>query len=704
MEKLNKTLRESVSDRTGTSVRLGVDIGGTFTDVAMVASDGSFHIGKVLTTPKREEVGVSDAIRQSGANLPEIDFLVHGTTLAINALVERRGAEVALVTTKGFRDVHEIGRGNRPQNYNAFYRRDPVLVPRHRRFEVTERVSASGEVKLVPSDDELSALVEQIRRAEVGAIAVAFLNSYVNPANELRVAAILKKFFSDKYVTTSSSISRQWREYERFTTAAANAYVGPVLDRYLVQIERVLAEGGFQGHFILFDSNGGALDLVSSRLYPVRLLESGPAAGVLGSRELAHELSLKKVVSFDMGGTTAKTSLIEDERYTSTNLYWVGGYDTGFPIQTSAIDIIEVGAGGGSIAWADQGGRLCVGPRSAGAYPGPASYGLGGKEPTVTDANIYCGRLSPAHFISNIKIDRRLAAQAIEGLAKDLGMDPLRLALGILTLANLVMAGAVRKQTVSRGLDPRDFVMIAYGGAGPMHACEVAAEADIGTVLITPSPGHFSALGMLQANLRFDRREVFHRRLDSVDIGDLRSVVTRISNELTGIVGESAGISGGRLRFSYGMAMRYKGQEHTLMIPMPIEVTDAAGFDADRMRKLFDDEYLLRYGQNHEGAVVLVDEIEVVAERELPTATMKPRVEPSTKEAGMVNACFSQAGGFIQTAIVHRTTLKRDDTFEGPMIIYENGSNTVLPPGATGKVLPGEQLLIDVTRIRKSGR
>ena len=703
VKKLNKTRGENISGSIGTSVRLGVDIGGTFTDVALVDSDGGLHIGKVLTTPKREEDGVSAAIRQSEANLPEIDFLAHGTTLAINALLERRGATVALVTTKGFRDIHEIGRGNRPQSYNAFYRRDPVLVPRHHRFEVAERVLASGEVKLSPSDEELSTLVEQIGRADVDAIAVGFLNSYTNPANELRVAEHLKRAFPDKYITISSNISRQWREFERFTTAAANAYVGPVLDRYLEQIERVIVKGGFRGHFILFDSNGGALDLVSARRYPVRLLDSGPAAGVLGSREIAQELGLKNVVSFDMGGTTAKTSLIEDGRYASTNLYWVGGYDTGFPIQIPAIDIIEVGAGGGSIAWVDQGGRLSVGPRSAGASPGPACYGLGGKEPTVTDANVYCGRLSPAHFISNIKIDRGLATQAIESLAKDLKMDPLRLALGVLTLTNLVMAGAVRKQTVSRGLDPRDFVMIAYGGAGPMHACEVAAEAGIGKVLITPAPGHFSALAMLRANLRFDRREVFRQRLDSVDIIALRDAVTRISGELTTIVGESTGISGGKLRFSYGMAMRYKGQEHTLMIPVVGDGTDMVEFDADLARKLFEKEYLLRYGQNQEDAVVLVDEIEVVAERELPTAVVKQDLERSAEVAGVIDAYFSQIDGSIRTPIVHRTALERNATFEGPMIIYENGSNTVVPPGAIGSVLKGGHLMIDVSRIPKAG-
>ena len=703
-EKSDKTARKEKSGRGGTPVRLAVDIGGTFTDVTLVDADGTLHIGKVLTTPKREEDGVLAAVKQSEANLSEVDYLVHGTTLAINALVERRGADVALVTTKGFRDVHELGRGNRPQSFNVFYRRDPILVPRHQRFEIAERVLASGDVELVPSDEELSKVVEQIRAAKVDAVAVAFLNSYVNPSNEIRVADYLKGIFSDKYITTSSSISRQWREFERFTTAAANAYIGPVFDRYLAQIENGLVQEDFQGEFTVFDSNGGALHLDSARRYPVRLLESGPVGGVLGARDIARELGLENVVTFDMGGTTAKTSLIAEGRYASTNLYWVGGYDTGFPIQIPSIDIVEVGAGGGSIAWVDESGRLRVGPRSAGASPGPACYGLGGKEPTVTDANVYCRRLSPAHFISTIAIDKGLADQAIERFAKRLEMDPLRLALGILTLANLSMAVAVRKQTVSRGLDPREFVLIACGGAGPMHACEVATEVGIGRVLIPPVPGHFSALGMLGANLRFDRREVFSQKLESLDIGALRGTLSRIREELSRVVGEPGRDAGDKLNFSYGLALRYQGQEHTLMIQSPTSGIDVPTDAADVFHNLFEQEYLLRFSHKHETAGMEVAEIEVAAERELPAIAVKRRVDGGRNEAGVIDAYFSQTDSPIRTAVVPRTALEQGTAFEGPMIVYENGSNTVIPPGATGRVIEEGYLMIDVGQIVGAGR
>lgn len=692
---------KSKSDTGSAPVRLGVDIGGTFTDVTLVDAEGALHISKVLTTPKREEEGVIAAVKQVATHLGTVDVLVHGTTLAINALLERRGADVALVTTKGFRDVHEMGRGNRPQGHNAFYRRDPVLVPRHRRFEIAERVLASGEVELVPSAEELSRLVDWIHDAGVDAIAIAFLNSYVNPSNELQVADYLKNTVGDKYITTSSGISQQWREFERHTTAAANASVGPVLDRYLQQIEKSLSLNGFRGEFTLLDSNGGALHLDSARQYPVRLLESGPVGGVLGCRDIAEDLGLENVVTFDMGGTTAKTSLIEKGKYSSTNLYWVGGYDTGFPIQIPSIDIIEVGAGGGSIAWVDEGGRLRVGPRSAGASPGPACYGAGGKEPTVTDANVYCGRLSPEHFISNIKIDKKLADQAIEGLAGRLEMAPLRLALGILTLANLSMAGAVRKQTVSRGLDPRNFTLIAFGGAGPMQACEVASEVGIGRVLIPPVPGHFSALGMLRANFRFDRREVFAQALGRVDLDDLRATLSRISSDLVSIVG--GGIHD-RLKFNYGLALRYQGQEHTLMIQAPVSGTNVPDDVNELFHKLFEEEYLRRFGHKHENSSVEVDEIEVMAERELvaPTITMTGQ----SKEAGTstTDAFFSQSEAATRTRIVPRTGLKEGRTFEGPMIIYEDGSNTVLPPGVSGRVVKDGYLMIDVSKIAKPGK
>jgi N-methylhydantoinase A len=681
-------------------VRLGVDIGGTFTDVAAVDREGILHIGKALTTPTREELGVLSAVKQSGVDLSEVDFLVHGTTLVINALVERRGAEVALVTTQGFRDVHELGRGNRPQPYNAFYRRDPILVPRHRRFEIDERTLASGEVERVPSEEDLSTLTEQIRKVGVHAIAIAFLNSYVNQSNELRVLEYLKRSFPDKYITTSSSISRQWREFERFTTAAANAYVGPALDRYLEEIEKVLLEDGFHGEFTLFDSNAGALHLDSARLYPIRLIESGPAGGVLGAREIAHELGLENVVTFDMGGTTAKTSLIQNGKYISTDLYWVGGLDTGFPVQIPSIEIIEVGAGGGSIAWGDEGGRLRVGPRSAGASPGPACYGLGGEEPTVTDADVYCGRISPTHFISHIVLDKELATQAVKRLAERLKMGPLRLAAGVLTLANLAMAGAVRKQTISRGLDPRDFALIAYGGAGPMHACEVAAEVGIGRVLIPPVPGHFSALGMLQANFRFDRREVVGERLERLDLGVLKKTLSRIQNDLIRIVGgdESDG-----LKFSYGLALRYQGQEHTLMIQSPAGGTQVPSDGRQVFKKLFEEEYLRRFGHKHANANVEVDEIEVFAERILPATPLTVNFEKREGKAGVIDTYFSQSDTPVRTPILIRSALGIGTTFEGPMIIYEDGSNTVVPPRATGRVIEGGHLMIDVSQIAGGG-
>jgi 5-oxoprolinase (ATP-hydrolysing)/N-methylhydantoinase A len=595
--------------------------------------------------------------------------------------------------------VVELGRGNRPQGYNAFYRRDPVLVPRTLRFEIEERTLASGSIECEPSEEALSRLAEEIRAADVRAVALGFLNSYINPSNEERVADYLRRAFPETYFTTSSSISRQWREFERFTTAAANAYVGPVLDRYLTQIESGLTERGFRGQFALFDSNGGALSLESARRYPVRLLESGPVAGVLAACRLASQLGLDNVVTFDMGGTTAKMSLIKDGERASTNLTWLGGYETGFPIQIPSVDIIEIGAGGGSIAWLDEGGRLRVGPRSSGASPGPACYGLGGQEPTVTDADVYCGHISPAHFVSHIRIDREQAVKAVDRLAAKLGMEPLRLASGILTLADLSMADAVRTKTVSLGLDPRAFVLVASGGAGPLHACGVAAEVGIQKVLIPPFPGHFSAIGMLAANLRFDRREVFNSSLESLDNAALERTMARIRDDLTAVFSEqSQRPGGGLLHFSYGLAMRYRGQEHTLTIRSPFPGMEVPADAGSVFRGHFEEEYLLRFGHQHEGAGVEIVEVEVVAELDVPTKAIAGAPEMGFNEMAVIDAYFGGNNEPVPTRVIPRTILKEDDVFEGPVIIYENGSNTVVPPGATGVVLKGGHLMIDVSR------
>ena len=678
--------------------RLGIDIGGTFTDLATVDGSGNVTVAKVLTTSGSEERGVLNAIAASGVDLASTDVLVHGTTMVINALLERDGSHVALVTTKGFRDVHELGRASRPQSFNWFYRRDDVLVPRHRRYELPERTLASGEIERTPTEDEVRALADLLVSEGIEAVAVAFLNAYAEPRNETHVAGLLRELMPGTFVTTSSELSMAWREHERTNTAAANAYVGGKVDEYLTTLEQELTADGFDGTFVVMDSNGGALHARTSRRYPIRLIESGPVGGVLGAARLADEVGLPKVVTFDMGGTTAKSTFIEASRFPLSETYWVGGYETGFPLQVPTIDVVEIGAGGGSIAWVDDGGRLRVGPRSAGSTPGPACYGRGGLDVTVTDANVYTGRLPAEYFLGTITISGELAARRMEALAETLELPPMRLALGILQLADLAMANLVRQQTLDRGRDPREFAMVAFGGAGPLHACAVAAEVGIPIVYIPPAPGVFSAVGMLSADAKFDRREVFGARLDSLDEELLGATLRRIGDELRDVVLEQTD-DGAALELRYALSLRYVGQEHTLAVfgsGTGLELPPQPG---ERFRKEFVAEYATRFGHADPDAPIEVAELLVEGIRRLPQPATVTFAMGDGGPRGMGDVHF---GGSADphpeaTPIVGRADLAPGDRREGPALIYENGTVTVVPPGAAVTVLPGGVLCIALT-------
>ena len=678
--------------------RIGADIGGTFTDIASIQA-GRLRVGKRLTTHGSEGDGIIQAVADAEVPLTDAHTVIaHGHTLVINALLERKGAHTALVTTQGFGDMLDVGRGSRPEMFNFRYRRDPVLIPPERRYELAERAYADGEIAIAPSAADLASLVHQLREAEIESVAVAFLNSYVQPANERHVRDYLQAALPGVAVSISSDLSRQWREFERFTTATANAYVAPVAERYVVRLIDDLRRRGFAGEFVVLDSNGGALSVDTARRYPVRTVESGPVAGVLAARDLAVRFSFENVATIDMGGTTAKSCLIERGRSASTELYWIGGFDRGFPLQIHCIDVTEVGAGGGSIAWMDESGRLRVGPQSASSHPGPASYGFGGTHPTVTDANVYCGRLDTDNFVGSLTLDADAAREAIDRLGQKLGLDSDRLALGILKLANLSMAAAVRRQTIERGRDPREFLLIAYGGAGPMHACEVAAEVGITRVVVPLFPGHFSAIGMLGVNLRFDRRELFRARLDEVRRLALGAVIARIGHELEVDMRSGNLLDRVHASFSHSLALRYQGQDHTLMIPAR---TPGLSLDEDFaafFRKSFEEEYLRRYGHLDPQAAVEIVELEVVVERQIGTSEAEdPQLVPGPESR--ITSRFSLDGHPVTSEVIARAALPRDQTFSGPMIVYEEGATTVLPPGVTGEVAASGELLLDTAGL-----
>src|ERR1051325_3618548 len=450
---------------------VAVDIGGTFTD--LVAYDhGARKIiyAKSPTTYENLVDGILACFRKAGIKAAEASLVNHGTTLVINSLIQRNGAKTALVTSKGFRDILEIARGNRPDPFDLHYQRDEPLIPRELRFEVPERTGSKGEVVEPLDRTALETIAGELRKLAVQSVAIFFMNSYVNPANEESAAELLRERLPDVYVTYSTDLTREWYEYERCSTAAASAYVGPQVSTYVRRLDSDLKAQGFTGPLFMMGSNGGLLSAERTSRQPIGLVESGPIGGCIGAAAYADILGFKNLVAFDMGGTTAKCALVENGRFSVNSVYYVGGYIRGFPIKSSVIDVVEVGSGGGSTAWLDQQKRLHIGPQSAGSTPGPVCYGRGGNEPTITDANLVLGRLNAGNFLGGeMKLDQKSAERAIENrIAQPLGYTDtqgmIRMADGMIAIATVIMAGAIRRVSVEHGLYPRDFVLFSYGG------------------------------------------------------------------------------------------------------------------------------------------------------------------------------------------------------------------------------------------------
>ena len=553
--------------------RIAADVGGTFTDVAVFDErSGALRLGKTLTTPQRLVDGIENGVARADSVFSDAALFLHGTTVAINTMLERTGARTALVITAGFRDIYEIGRVNRPEAYNLYFRKHKPLVPRALRYEVHERVTAAGEV-LKPLDEaELERLVPILRREGVEALAILFLHSYRNPAHELQAKRYFAEHCPDLFITVSHELSQEYREFERASTTAANAYVGPRVSHYLAEIDEHLERSGFPGTFLVVQSTGGLYDGERARRECIRMLESGPAAGVIGTQALCAAIDLPSAIAFDMGGTTAKAGVIHQGRVLIAGTAMIGGYNEGLPIQIPMIDIQEVGTGGGSIARLAAGGALRVGPESAGAAPGPACYGLGGAEPTVTDANLLLGRLAADRFLGgDMGLDVSAAETALrEQIAVPLGLDPHRAADGIVRIATASMSNVVRRVTTERGLDARDFAMVAYGGAGPLHAALVARELRISKLIIPNAPGHFSAFGMLLADLRRDYVRTLFARLDDVEFDDIEMIFRAMEEEGTRSVHEAAA-NVSAVHLMRGADMRYVGQEHAVAVDIPRE-------------------------------------------------------------------------------------------------------------------------------------
>jgi N-methylhydantoinase A len=550
----------------GLPIQVAVDIGGTFTDlVALDTASGQVIRAKADTTGRQPARGVLAALERSGVTPQQVGTFVHGTTVVINAITERSGARTALVTTRGFRDVLEIGRANRPDIYNLAYRKPVPFVPRHLRLEVSERMSYRGEVIEPVSEDELTACGDQLAALGVQAVAICLLHAWANPAHEAEIAAALAARLPGVSVLASHQVSRQWREYERTSSAVLSAYVQPVVSAYLGALEASLRETAVPGRLYAMQSNGGVCSFRRAATASITLLESGPVAGVMAAAELGRRIGAEHVLTLDIGGTTAKTTAIRSGQLSVNSLHHIGRNPAfaGYPVQSPTIEIVEIGAGGGSIAWADTAGGLHVGPRSAGAEPGPACYGRGGTEPTLTDANLVAGRLDPDYFLAGerqLDVDR--AEQALAAVGRPLGADARTMARGVIRYAIAQMSSALRLVTVRRGYDPRDFVFVAYGGAGPLHAALLARELNIARTIIPPGPGHFSAIGMLVGQRRADAVRTVVGPLGSTDLTGAYEQAERDALAELAVPGASAGIT----RYA---ELRYRGQEHTLEIMVP---------------------------------------------------------------------------------------------------------------------------------------
>src|SRR6058998_4002659 len=523
---------------------VAIDIGGTFTDlIGFDEKTNAFIQAKSLTTPAQLVQGIIDCLNKSGIKADGIDELIHGSTIAINTLIERKGAKTGLVVTRGTRDVYIIGRGNRPEAYNLLFHKHRPLVSRRLTREVEERVLPSGEVHARLDRASLTEACRMLADEGVEAVAVCFLHSYVNPEHERTAGEALREALPDAYLSLSHDILREYREFERMSTTVVNAYIGPKVGGYVSSLKSSLGEIGFHGNLSIMRSNGGVMTPEVATERPVAMMESGPVGGIIASAQVGLALGFPNVISFDMGGTTAKASLVRDGEPTLAPGYYVGGYASGHPVMLPMIDVVEVGAGGGSIAWIDDIGALKVGPHSAGADPGPICYMSGGTEPTITDANVVLGRLDPDNFLGGtMKLDAAAALRGIkEKIASPLQLDPIAAAQAIVEIANNKMSLAVREVSVAKGYDPRDFALVASGGAGPLHVCAIARELYIPKVIVPLYPAHFSALGMLAADERHDFIRTFYADLDGADFRQLERTVEEMAVESAFALGNRKG-------------------------------------------------------------------------------------------------------------------------------------------------------------------
>ncbi len=675
---------------------VAVDIGGTFTDlVAFDRATDRVVYTKSPTTYADFGAGILDCFAKVRLEPSDVELINHGTTLVINALIQRRGARAALVTTKGFRDILEIARGNRPDPFDLYFKRDEPLIPRPMRFELTERVDARGEV-IVPLDPaEVQALAAELRALRVDAVAICFLHAYANPAHEAEVAAALRAALPGVFVTHSIELTHEWYEYERTSTVAANAFVGPDVTAYVRRLDDTLQARRFGGTLYFMGSNGGVLSVDRTCRQPIALVESGPIGGCIGAGAYAEALGIEHAIAFDMGGTTAKCALVENGRFSVESVYYAAGYVKGFPIKSPVVDIVEVGSGGGSIAWLDGQQRLHVGPRSAGSSPGPVCYGRGGEEPTVTDANLLLGRIAADRFLGGeFTLDAGKAGDAFATLGAGLGYRDetlLDLANGVIEIATVTMAGAIRQVSVEHGRDPRDFVLFAYGGGGPLHGAALARELSIPTMIVPPEPGTFCATGMLLAEARLDDAATLVLPFTDAAIPAMDEAFATMEHAAR--VSLAAEFGDTALRIERMIEMRYVGQRHNVKVAVP----SGAGFAT--IRAAFDADYRRRYGHADPTipAEIQALHISAFARLERPDIGRLPRSAELGRTPERRPIAFGSEYGVLDAAVYDRYALGPGFTAVGPAAIEEYGSTTIVWPGDRFTVGTFSELRIEIS-------
>jgi N-methylhydantoinase A len=672
---------------------VAVDIGGTFTDlIGFDDAAGRFVQAKSLTTPANLVQGIVDCIEKSGVAVGAIDELIHGSTIAINTLIERKGAKTGLIVTRGTRDVYIIGRGNRPESYNLFFHRHRPLVPRRLTREVAERMLSSGEVHAPLDSSSVDAACAALKADGVEAVAVCFLHAYADPGHEKQAGETIRRALPDVYLSLSHEILREYREFERMSTTVVNAYIGPKVGGYVRSLKSSLGKIGFAGDLSIMRSNGGVMTPEVATERPVAMMESGPVGGIIASAQVGQALGFPNVISFDMGGTTAKTSLIRGGAPTMAPGYYVGGYASGHPVMLPMIDVVEVGAGGGSIAWLDDIGALKVGPHSAGADPGPICYRGGGSEPTITDANVVLGRLDPDNFLGGeMKLDAEGAARGIEEkIARPLGLGTVAAALAIVEIAIAKMSLAVREVSVAKGYDPRDFALVASGGAGALHVLAIARELHIPTVIVPLFPSHFSALGMLLADERHDFIRTFYSDLAGVDFAALVAAHGEMVRDA-----EQSLRHARKAEFQVHLDLRYLGQEFTL--PVPVSFDQLKAGDHRAIRAAFDALYEQRYAHHSpEEPVEMVNiRLAAIGERTklaFPAVAQGATARPATQRP----VYFTSAEKPVVCPVYRREEVGAGAVIAGPALIQEHGTTTVLFEKDLCQVTESGELIIAV--------